>query len=220
MPRKYHKKPKNPPIMVDATIMFAAACAAWRINGKYVGNSYQHMDKNLEFNYEIMKRLIFRKNNEILTEDYNMAQEVMEYWRCQIGEILSETSSEFISKLIHCAISKEIGSDQIAAIAMSILIMKNKISRDLANKKEEQYIYQSKPVGKIGDKITINIKIINPFYSDRYGVFRYTGVSDGNLFVFWNSSTYLENNEYTISARIKKHENNMTYLNYIKDIKN
>lgn len=118
--------------------------------------------------------------------------------------------------------------DEIEQRGIGIVVWLPKVAKDLDTAEKEQETMQvsgstSEFIGKVKDKLTLDIVPIKVRKVVSIGKFSVTGTVDGNLVTFWHSDEPEVGKQMTVSARVKEHkqcqyhfQNNVTQLHYVK----
>lgn len=72
-------------------------------------------------------------------------------------------------------------------------------------------------IAKVADKITLNIEVLKSVYSQQWGVFYSTAITDNDQAIFFSYKTELTAGAFIkISGTVKSHRDNLTQLNRVK----
>ncbi len=72
-------------------------------------------------------------------------------------------------------------------------------------------------VGEVGDKIDANIEVLNSQYSKQYNVYWVRGITEADQAVFFSSKeSYEPGTHLSIKGTVKAHKENLTQLNRVK----
>ncbi len=220
------RKPKNT-MSFPADDVWAAACAAQRINGDYVKivtsyvtneeilpNSLQTPTKLT--NRMIMDRLLADKS-EITEADREQAQAVRSYYKGLTFKILQgKNLSEFENNAMVFANRDIIESNfEIAVIASLPSCHERAVKRDNDNRKLENA--RGGLIGRVGDKVKVNVEVVRSSFSQQYNTYFISGVTTDDQAVFFSYKEPIDSGKLIIAeGTVKRHGDNTTQLNRVK----
>lgn len=220
------RKPKNT-VSFEADTVWAAACAAQRINGDYVKmvtsyatneeilpNSLQTPTK--QTNRMIMDRLLANQS-EITEADREQAQAVRSYYKGLTFKILQgKKLSDFDNTALALANRDVIESNyDIAVMASLPSCYERNVKRDNQNRKLE--LASGGFVGKVGDKVKVTIEVVRSTFSQQWNTFFVSGVTTDDQAVFFSFRDSIEAGKViNIYGTVKRHGDNITQLNRVK----
>lgn len=220
------RKPKNT-MSFPADDVWAAACAAQRINGDYVKivtsyvtneeilpNSLQTPTKLT--NRMIMDRLLADKS-EITEADREQAQAVRSYYKGLTFKILQgKNLSEFENNAMVFANRDVIESNfEIATIASLPSCHERAVKRDNDNRKLENA--RGGLIGRVGDKVKVNVEVVRSSFSQQYNTYFISGVTTDDQAVFFSYKEPIDSGKLIIAeGTVKRHGDNTTQLNRVK----
>jgi|FreactcultureFD7_1027221.scaffolds.fasta_scaffold04878_11 hypothetical protein len=165
--------------------VFAAACAAHRVNGGYLKIAKTDEEGNITDlpNKNLISQFLEGKF-DIRDEDRVLAEQVRTYVRGFTFKILQgKKLSDFQNTALELADSEEISGKYHLAIVSSLpeAYMRHKRIHDIE--------YRLRMVDGIIDhtnkKIELNIEVVKCFYSENYGKYYVTAITDDNKAVFF-----------------------------------
>ena len=200
--------------------VMAAACAAQRINGRYIK---RHEAQTGELsNGALMREFLHPEmvNFQVLPEDIAQAQEIVEYLNSEMVELIAGTLHNYWQTIVMLTENKDIARDDYrnAALIASVpnsyfnAVWREKAMDNLAKMQEN-----SKHIGKIGDTFKGEVTIVSAVFSHNYNKWYHTAEIGGDLINF-PFAKRLENNEkIELDGRVYKHEpHNITRLHYVR----
>lgn len=220
------RKPKNT-MSFSADDVWAAACAAQRINGDYVKivTSYATNEEILPnslqtptklTNRMIMDRLLADKS-EITEADREQAQAVRSYYKGLTFKILQgKNLSEFENNAMVFANRDVIESNfEIAVIASLPSCHERAVKRDNDNRKLENA--RGGLIGRVGDKVKVNVEVVRSSFSQQYNTYFISGVTTDDQAVFFSYKEPIDSGKLIIAeGTVKRHGDNITQLNRVK----
>ena len=237
------KTPLESPILYPRDIVFAAACAAQRINGEYVkradanyGAKYgfrnpKAISTSVEsnatklYNSAIMKILLASDRSDILPEDYSRAEEVRSHFCSMITLIFSGDARDFIKDAIEASVAEEIpNAGKIFGIVASLpSIFEKNTKRSIERATLNEMIAESTPIeGMIEEPVRFNVTVIDSIYKERFGSravnVKVNNVSGNHVLFFFDKKEWTKGNKYNISGRIKNKQNQITQLHYVRQL--
>jgi hypothetical protein len=212
-------KSKAAPITYPTEDVFAAACAADRINsGEYVSTSDYPNENSKPANKSLML-LLLTNSLEITEDDRAKSDLVLTNYQALTFKILSgKTLSEFESKAMELASAEVISERDIGIIAY--LPVGYRISMVARSVDQRLRDCESEFCGAINSKVSLSIEVVRKVYSNNYNCHFVTGITKDNLAVSFATSNGLHfelNKTYDITAKVKAHnEGPVTKLNNVK----
>ena len=207
---------QRPVINLQATDVWAAACAAQRINGAYLKTIEE--GKNTETNRQIMDNFI--ANTDLITEaDREQGELVRTYYKGLTFKILQgKKLNDFDNTAMVIANRDVIESTyDVAVIASLPSCYQRAVERDNKNRKLENA--SGGLVGRVGQKVKVNVEVVRSNYSQQYGVYFVSGLTTDDQAVFFSYRNGIEAGKLIIAeGTVKRHGENITQLNRVKVI--
>jgi hypothetical protein len=207
---------QRPVINLQATDVWAAACAAQRINGAYLKTIEE--GKNTETNRQIMDNFI--ANTDLITEaDREQGELVRTYYKGLTFKILQgKKLNDFDNTAMVIANRDVIESTyDVAVIASLPSCYERAVKRDTINRKLETA--SGGLVGRVGQKVKVNVEVVRSNYSQQYGVYFVSGVTTDDQAVFFSYRNGIDAGKLIIAeGTVKRHGENITQLNRVKVI--
>lgn len=221
--------------MIPTVDIFAAACAAQRINGQYVKETHAIYENGSPFlpdgsdaPFKIVKanKVMVREwlaNNDmssVTEEDRSDAEAVRGYWQLKLFNILNGTANDYEKVAVESASAESIEShdhQKIGIIASLPQAYANGVLRDKRLEIRQDAAAISCHFGRVGDAVSGKIRIIDCVYSQNWLCYYVTGQLDGNMVMFSFKDRVDTDKVFNIKGKIKKHrDENITQLNYVK----
>jgi hypothetical protein len=207
---------QRPVINLQATDVWAAACAAQRINGAYLKTIEE--GKNTETNRQIMDNFI--ANTDLITEaDREQGELVRTYYKGLTFKILQgKKLNDFDNTAMVIANRDVIESTyDVAVIASLPSCYDRAVKRDTINRKLETA--SGGLIGRIGEKVKVNVEVVRSNYSQQYGVYFVSGLTTDDQAVFFSHKNGIDAGKLIIAeGTVKRHGENITQLNRVKVI--
>lgn len=199
--------------------VFVAACAAQRILGTY--RKETQLDENdnlLNCNKNVARDILNGgKYSELVTdEDITQSNDVIQYCRSMTFKVLSGAKLNAFEE----AILKLVDMEQVSTNFQinTITSIPNAYLRGMARKSVESRIRAAEGyVATVGERIELKIEVVRSVYSQKFGIWFVTGITEDNKAVFF--AHYSKINSHTmlnIRCRVKAHRENNTQLNYVR----
>jgi hypothetical protein len=206
----------RPVLNLQADDVWAAACAAQRINGSYLKTIEE--GRNTETNRQIMDNFI--ANTDLITDaDREQGQLVRTYYKGFTFKILQGKKLNEFDNIAMVIANRDVieSTYDIAVIASLPSCYVRAIKREADNLKLENA--SGGFVGKIGDKVKITIEVIRSVYSQQYGIYFVSGVTVDDQAVFFSFKQAIDSGKIIIAeGTVKSHRGNNTQLNRVKII--
>ena len=224
-------KPKAKPTGAKHSVdnVWGAACAAQRINGSYVKETQHRFDEDTnttvvvkQRNRDIMADIL--ANPAVLTvEDIAQGQECRKFLEQDITlRGLKGRLTEFdtaISKTV--AVSEEFDTVtnkyELAVVASLPASHQRSLSRQEVDSRVRQTA--GGHVGTPDAKVDLDVEVVSANYSQSYGIFWVTAITQDNQAVFFSYRSKLITGSWIhIKGTVKAHRDGKTQLNRVKVI--
>ena len=220
---------QRPVLNFNADDVWAAACAAQRINGDYVKmvTSYATNEEILpnslqtpakQTNRMIMDRLLVDQL-EITQADREQAQAVRGYYKGLTFKILQgKRLSDFDNTAMVIANRNVIENTyDVAVIASLPSCYERNVKRDNQNRKLEHATGGF--IGRLGEKVKVNVEVVRSTFSQQYNTYFISGVTNDDQAVFFSYKQAIDSGKLIIAqGTVKRHGENITQLNRVKVI--
>lgn len=207
---------QRPVLNLQADDVWAAACAAQRINGAYLKTIEE--GKNTETNRQIMDNFI--ANTDLITEaDREQGQAVRTYYKGFTFKILQgKKLNEFDNTAMVIANRDVIESTyDIAVIASLPSCHERAVKRDTVNRKLESA--SGGFIGRVGDKVKVNVEVVRCVFSQQWMTHFVSGVTTDDQAVFFAHKQPINIGKLIVAeGTVKAHRDNSTQLNRVKVI--
>jgi hypothetical protein len=201
--------------------VFAAACAAHRVNSGYFKEDQIKYFNDGEYEVEKVanKKLIHQfltGSFEVTQEDVDMANNVRQYCHSLSFNILrGKTLSDFENTMLKIAESEMIDSRYDIAVASclpmsyernQIRIQENIILREKSGTLDNN----------IGDKVQLQVEVVRCNYSKQWNIWYVTGTVD-NAVVFFGYKNKIDSGSIiNVKGTVKDHKDDRTQLTRVK----
>ena len=227
--RKFNSQATTRPANVQYSVsdVWAAACAADRINGGYVKEYVYEWDEATQTN-----KVAKDKNRHI------MMHFLADPTRLTVDDIeRGEHCRKFLENDLVFRTLKGKTSDFDNAIKKVLAVQDHFSTRDhkyelaivacLPASVEKSEIRQASEsrvqfatgglIGEVGDKVETTVEVLNSQYSKQYEVYWVRGITEADQAVFFSSKeAYDPGTHLSIRGMVKAHKDNLTQLNYVK----
>ena len=207
---------QRPVLNLQATDVWGAACAAQRINGAY--RKVIEEGVNTETNRQIVDR--FLADTSLITQaDRDQGETVRKYYKGLTFKILQgKKLSDFDNTAMVIANRDVIESNyDIAVIASLPSCHERAVKRDNINRKLENA--RGGFIGRVGDKVKINVEVVRSTFSQQWNVYFVSGVTTDDQAVFFAHKQPIDIGKLIIAqGTVKAHRENITQLNRVKVI--
>lgn len=209
---------------INAATVWAAACAALRVNGLYTKIPLHSDPNNLDSpimrpNKDLMREFMFNPST-ITDSDYQQAEVVRTYWRNKLMDVLGGTSNQFTTQAVELASKDDFKANDwlsLATIAYLPFGYTKGLVRDEQKMQKMEAVSISQHFGKVGEKIAGIATVIEARYSQNWNTWYVTAKFGTNVVLF----AYRENLENGViinfSGTVKAHrDDGITQLNRVK----
>ena len=197
----------------------AAACAAQRINGKYVrrNDSTEQFPANNWLTFNILKE----DSVQVTDIDRDNSRMIITYLEHKLPEVIAETLQDYWRTAVLLTDKNEISIEDhrtfafLASVPASVY---NACGREQVADELAKRVENSRCVGQPGDNFARTaLTILGSVYSRNYFKYYHTACdADGNVIRFPLSEKLEDNSTHNICGRIHKHDGNMTVLHYVR----
>lgn len=213
------KRMRQPQVTYPTDVVFAAASYADRMNGgEYVKYSFQQDSegKMSVTNRQHMDQAL--ADQTLITQaDHDAGEEVRKYYHSLTFKILKGIRlNEFENTAMLIANKEQVEGNYDVAVAAALpSCYRRAAARDQANAKVN--FAQGGLIGSVGDKVTTTVEVIKCVFSQQWGVFFVTGITDKDQPVFFAYKKQVNMGDtMKIMGTVKAHRDNSTQLNRVK----
>lgn len=202
-----------PAFEYPASLVWAAACAANRINGGYVreaaaptadGETSPMPNKLLAW------RFLLEQEN-ITDEDRALGEAVRLHFAGKIMDIIAGTANDFTKSVATLAQNDVITQRRDVSL---ISCLPASYERD---QRRQALDFVTQPVGKVGERLEFELTVDDQGYSANYNVYWHLAHQGTNRFFFFSSNVFERGKTHKVKARVKSHkEDGTTVLNHVK----
>lgn len=205
----------------NTTDVFSAAAAAFRHNKGYVSSNVPPTvyDEEKELPIPNKKLIVFFLSGEleITNEDVQVGEKVRELIQGYSFKILKgQTLNDFNKNALRIA-----NQDSIASwydLAVASYLPKTYFNAIASMQVKDKLDEANGFVGRVTEKVTVNITVLKSFISNEYGCSCVTAITDDNKAIFFTSSSrnFTVGSKFTVIGKVKNHKDNVTRLSYVK----
>jgi tellurite resistance protein len=211
------RKTRDTIAAVDADLMWAAACTAYRINNGYykqpelIGDQVvRHTNRDL-VEQALANAVLITDTDRAMGEDCrrHLASAVtMQALRTELNEWAKVTARV-------CSLDTITSRYDMSVITA----MPHSYARQLRKESVDSRLARCEEgaVGAIGAKIDLNIEVMRSNYSEKFNTWFVSAITDTNYSVFFSYRESIEPDTHTtIRGTVKRHNNLATQLNRVK----
>lgn len=211
-----------PKISYSTSDVFAAACAAQRVNGEYLKDDKNEYDAD---GYVAKVEKIANKKLtskflegafEITDADREQGAAVRSHCNSLTFKILQgKTLSEFEQTMLHIADKEMITSFYDIAVVSSLPAS---YERSKARADTDRRIRDANGfVGNVGDKVSLTVEVVKCFYSHNWNVHFVTGLTKDNKSVFFSYRNAIDiGTVVDVKGTVKAHRDGSSQLTRVK----
>lgn len=208
---------KKPVLNLVADDVWAAACAAQRINGRYIKNLIDIAEGQDAAPNRILIDQHLANPSFITEVDRKQGELVRNYYKGLTFKILQgKKLNEFDNNAMVIA-NRDIINEtyDLAVIASLPSCYDRAFKRDSMNRKLESATGGF--IGQIGDKVQVSLEVVRTVFSQQWNVFFVSGITSEDQAVFFSNKESFDSGTYlTIKGTVKAHRENSTQLNRVK----
>jgi hypothetical protein len=211
-----------PKISYSTDEVFAAACAAQRINGEYLKNDkilYDtdgYVEKVEKIANKKLTSQFLRGDFDINDEDRALGQEVRQYCNSLTFKILQgKTLSEFEQVMLNVADKEMVDSFYEIAVISSLPASHERYK---ARAETDRRVRDTNGfVGDMGDKVDLKVNVMKCFYSRNWNVHFITAITENNESVFFSSRVQFDiGKSLNVRGTVKSHRDGSSQLSHVK----
>jgi hypothetical protein len=226
-PRKAASARNNlvPQVGFPVSDVWAAACAAQRVNGEYLKEGRNTYGDNGEVlsttrrNRDIMVEFLHNPSN--LTVDDVEAGEAVRKWLQNdlTFRALKSQLTEFDSATQKClAVTDRFYTVSQRYELAVVAALPNVYAKAKAREVTQDRLRETSGelIGNVGDKVQLNVEVIRTVFSKTWGCWFLTAVTENNQAVFFsNKLGILSGTKLLIKGTVKAHKDGQTQLNRV-----
>jgi len=181
------KKMSNNRLNYSANDVWAVACKAQRLNKEYI--KFVPEESKKETNREIMYRLLDESPMHLTVADKNAGVKVRQHFQALTFKLLTDSHmSDFEKTAMEIADKDTIDSKLDVAIIASLPQSFERANVRKDQDKEIAKVTTDKTIGKIKDRVSLNVTVLRTFLSHKWNCYFITAVTDNDEVVFFGSS--------------------------------
>ena len=207
---------QRPELNYNADDVWAAACAAQRINGSYIKILDQGAPEGMQTNRSIVIGLL-ADPSVIADEDREQGEKVRSYYKGFTFKILQGIKmNDFDNTAMVIANRDEITELYDLAVVTSLpsCYLRAK-ARDDGDRRLRDA--DGGFIGQPGDKVTLSLEVIRCIYSQNFGVHFVTGLTTNNQSVFFSYRDKIaDGTNILVQGKVKAHRADATQLTRTK----
>ena len=207
----------------NASLVWACAVAADRINGGYVKEPVWDYDVDppavkTDANKLMVKQWLRTGNfTEVTAEDTAAGEEIRNFFNSYTLKVLTGKINDFEKQALRIAQMDQFTGRDLLEFAI-ISCLPETARRDRSRTELTREIYDSEQLqGQVGDVIVGDLTVVSSRYSKEYNKFKIQGRMGDSFVDFWFSQEL--KGELRIKGKIKNQRGNKTtQLNYVKKV--
>lgn len=207
--------------------VWAAACAAQRVNGGYFKEAVFEWNEVTQANQLVKSRnrdvmMQFLQNpQQLLVEDVEAGEQVRDFLQKDITfRALKGRLTEFDASTSKClAITDRFYTVSHRYELAVIAALPNSAQRTQQRQSVDERVKFARGglIGQAGNKITANVEVISANYSRQFNIWWICGITDQDQPVMFSSKQKFDiGTQLTVRGKVKAHRDNVTQLNYVK----
>ena len=219
----YRSKTRTQKVTVNynADDVWSAACAAQRINGSYIKLSVvsESDPATTKLSNRMIVEQLLADTFNITDEDREQGKKVRAFYQAFTFKILQGKQLNDFDNTAMLIANREVitGNYDVAVIAS----LPSCYERGVERQTTEQRVNFATGgfIGKVSDKVKLEIEVIKCTYSHSYNVFFVTGITTQDQPVFFSYKEKVPTGDtMNIAGTVKAHRDNITQLNRVKVI--
>lgn len=199
---------------LDTSQVFAAACAAQRINGSYIKAIAPGL--NQKTNRQLVEELL-QDPTQITVDDRIQGENMRKYFKGLTFKVIEgKQLSDFAKNAMEIATSDMVNSTYQLAVVVSLpQTYEKSTKRDTVDRRIN--FARGGYVGVTGQKVTVNIEVLKQLWSNNYNTWYLTGITAEDQVVFFAHKTQYDiGTHLTIQGVVKGQRETSTQLSRVK----
>ena len=197
--------------------VFAAACAANRVNGGYLKYTETNDESGTsKLANKVLIRQFLDGTFDVRDSDREQGEKVMQHCRSLTFKLLTDKRlSEFEQNMLSIVEKETLDSNYDIAIVSSL---PNTYNRSEYRRAVDTRIRETEGVfGTVGERVQVTAEVVKSYFSEQWGTNFITAITDDNKQVFFAYKQSLTvGDNINIDGKVKAHRDNSTQLNYVK----
>lgn len=207
----------------SAADVWAAACAAHRVNGAYIKSpGPSGLGQSLEPNRELMAKFLAAPE-EMFEHDHVMGANCRKWLQGDLlVRALKNKATDFDKAVMQVCELEEFDTGYNSYQLAVIPCLPNSWQRGLAREQVQERVRAATGdyLGNVGTKVTSNIEVLKTNYSAQYNTYYVTAIDDENRSMFFSYREQLPPGTFgKVSGTVKAHRDGNTQLTRVKFIK-
>lgn len=197
--------------------VWAASCAAFRINGSYVKIAVDSDVPDQKTNRRIVDELL-SDPTKITAEDREQGEIVRRYYKAMTFKLIEGTTlSQFAREAMYIADKDTITSNYDLAVIVSLPASHVKsLKRDTIENRIKWA--RGGYVGVVGGKIELNIEVLKALWSQNWNTWYVTGITPDDQVVFFSFKKQKQvGDTMRITGKVKSQRETSTQLSHVKE---
>ncbi len=197
--------------------VFAAACAAHRVNGGYFKYE-EHDDEGniIKTPNKYVIREFLMGSGIVIDEDRDLAEKVMQYCRSLTFKLLSDKRlSDFESTMLTIVEKETTDSNLDIAVVSSLPAS---YERSIVRKEQDVRLREASGCinAAVDTKVELDIEVVRCNYSNEWGVYYVTAISEDGVVFFARNNSIDLGSKISIKGKVKRHKEDRTQLSHVK----
>jgi hypothetical protein len=197
--------------------VFAAACAANRVNGGYLKYTETNDESGTsKLANKVLIRQFLDGTFDARDSDREQGEKVMQHCRSLTFKLLANKRlSDFEQNMLTIVEKETLDSNYDIAIVSSL---PNTYNRSEYRRAVDTRIRETEGVfGTVGERVQITAEVVKSYFSEQWGTNFITAITDDNKQVFFAYKQSLTVGDHiNIEGKVKAHRDSATQLNYVK----
>jgi hypothetical protein len=207
--------------------VWAAACAADRINGGYFKeDKYEYADNQPpklanRRNRDVMMQFLANPG-QLLVEDVERGEQCREFLTSDLTFRALQNKTTSFDDAVRKVLAVEERFDarlnryELAIVACLPASVTRSQTRQTVD--ERVRFASGGLIGNLGNKVTLkDVEVLSANYSQQYNIFWIRGITDlDQVVLFSNKESFDAGTHLSIQGKVKAHRDNLTQLNYVK----
>jgi hypothetical protein len=220
------RQPKAEVRKFPAADVWAAACAAQRINGEYLKEPQNEYDDQYNVissrpaNKVLMRSILIENPELVMEEDRLQAALVQQYFLCKLSEVLSGQANGFTRSAVDLASREEFESNDwmgLATVACLPHSYQRGVERDARTERKMEAQFGSQHFGTVGDKVAGELAVLESRYSQKWETWYVTASVGTNVVLFAYRGELKAGTKHRFKGTVKAHrEDRVTQLNRVR----
>lgn len=186
--------------------VWAAACAAQRVNGKYIGK-FSNETHNVTLMWQYLE-----DPTTITTQDRELADKVRLHFQSKLLKIIAGGASSFDSS------AAKISQVDFFTTRRDVAFVACLPSSYLRDVRREELDFTTQPIGKVGDRVSLTLLIDEQGYSNNYNCYWHLARQGTNRIFFFSMNSFPAGLTFDATARVKAHRSDgSTQLHHVKN---